>query len=46
MTPPGWDGRVDDELDAVRAAGRWRVVRDLDPTGPVTGTVEGRPGDG
>ena len=43
MTPPGWDGRVDDELDAVRAAGRWRVVRDLDATGPVTGTVEGRP---
>ena len=40
---PGWDGRVDVELDAIRAAGRWRVTRDLVTTGPVTGELDGRP---
>jgi 8-amino-7-oxononanoate synthase len=38
----GWDRRVDAELAAIRAAGRWRTTRDLTPTGPVTGTVDGR----
>ena len=38
----GWDRRVAAALDAVRAAGRWRAPRDLDATGPVTGTVDGR----
>jgi 8-amino-7-oxononanoate synthase len=38
----GWDERVDAELDAIRAAGRWRTTRDLTTTGPVTGTVDGR----
>lgn len=41
--PPGWGERVAGELAAVRAAGRWRTVRDLDTTGPVTGTLDGRP---
>jgi adenosylmethionine---8-amino-7-oxononanoate aminotransferase len=39
----GWDGRIGAELDAVRAAGRWRTTRDLVTTGPVTGTLGGRP---
>ena len=39
----GWDARVGAELATVRAAGRWRVTRDLVTTGPVTGEVEGRP---
>jgi adenosylmethionine-8-amino-7-oxononanoate aminotransferase len=39
----GWDRRVAAELDAVRAAGRWRTTRDLVTTGPVTGTLGGRP---
>jgi 8-amino-7-oxononanoate synthase len=38
----GWDARVDAELDGIRAAGRWRVTRDLTTTGPVTGQVDGR----
>ncbi len=38
---PGWDGRVDAELDAIRGAGRWRVTRDLVTTGPVTGELDG-----
>jgi 8-amino-7-oxononanoate synthase len=38
----GWDDRVDGELDAIRAAGRWRVTRDLATTGAVTGLVDGR----
>jgi 8-amino-7-oxononanoate synthase len=39
----GWDERVDAALDAIGAAGRWRVTRELTTTGPVTGEVEGRP---
>jgi 8-amino-7-oxononanoate synthase len=39
----GWDSRIAAELDAVRAAGRWRTTRDLVTTGPVTGTLDGRP---
>jgi 8-amino-7-oxononanoate synthase len=39
---PGWDGRVDAELDGIRAAGRWRVTRDVTTTGAVTGEVDGR----
>ncbi|HEX2563266.1 MAG TPA: adenosylmethionine--8-amino-7-oxononanoate transaminase, partial [Acidimicrobiales bacterium] len=39
----GWDRRIAAELDAVRAAGRWRTTRDLVTTGPVTGIVDGRP---
>ncbi|HET6951331.1 MAG TPA: 8-amino-7-oxononanoate synthase [Acidimicrobiales bacterium] len=38
----GWDGRVDAELAGIRAAGRWRVARELATTGPVTGVVDGR----
>jgi 8-amino-7-oxononanoate synthase len=38
----GWDGRVDGELAAIRAAGRWRATRDLVTTGPVTGELDGR----
>jgi adenosylmethionine---8-amino-7-oxononanoate aminotransferase len=41
--PDAWDRRVAAELDAVRAAGRWRTTRDLVTTGPVTGTLDGRP---
>jgi 8-amino-7-oxononanoate synthase len=37
-----WDGRVDAELEDIRAAGRWRVTRDVVTTGPVTGEVDGR----
>ncbi len=45
MTPGagGWDARVGAELTAIREAGRWREVRDLDATGPVTGTMGGEP---
>ncbi len=39
---PGWDGRVDAELTGIRAAGRWRVTRDVATTGPVAGEVDGR----
>jgi 8-amino-7-oxononanoate synthase len=39
----GWDARVAAELAAIRDAGRWREVRDVDATGPVTATVGGRP---
>ena len=39
----GWDGRVDADLDGIRAAGRWRITRDLVTTGPVTGELDGRP---
>jgi 8-amino-7-oxononanoate synthase len=42
MSHTAWDRRVDAELAAIRAAGRWRVTRDLTTTGPVTGTVDGR----
>jgi len=38
-----WDARVDGELDAIRAAGRWRVTRDLVTTGHVTGELDGHP---
>jgi 8-amino-7-oxononanoate synthase len=38
-----WDAVVDGELDAIRAAGRWRVTRELVTTGPVTGELDGRP---
>lgn len=38
-----WDRRVDDELGAIRSAGRWRTVRDVATTGPVSGEVDGRP---
>jgi adenosylmethionine-8-amino-7-oxononanoate aminotransferase len=40
--PNGWDRPIAGELDAVRAAGRWRTTRDLVTTGPVTGTLDGR----
>ena len=43
MAGSGWGERIGAELAGVRAAGRWRTVRDLDATGPVTGTVAGRP---
>jgi 8-amino-7-oxononanoate synthase len=39
----GWDARVDGELAVIRAAGRWRLMRDLVTTGPVTGELDGRP---
>ena len=43
MTATGaWDRRVAAELDAVRAADRWRQPRDVDATGAVTGVVDGR----
>lgn len=32
----GWSARIDDELASVRAAGRWRAIRDLDGGGPAT----------
>jgi 7-keto-8-aminopelargonate synthetase-like enzyme len=38
-----WDRRVAAELDAIRAADRWRRPRDVDATGAVTGVVDGRP---
>jgi 8-amino-7-oxononanoate synthase len=38
-----WDARVDGQLGAVRAAGRWRVTRYLATTGPVTGELDGSP---
>lgn len=41
-TASAWDARVDAELAGIRAAGRWRVTRDLATTGPVTGVVDGR----
>ena len=31
-----WARWVDGELDAIRAAGQWRSVRDFDATGPIT----------
>jgi len=37
-----WAAWVDGELDGLRAAGRWRVHRELDARGP-TGTLDGRP---
>ena len=45
LQPAGgaWDPRIAAELDAVRAAGRWRTTRDLVATGPVSGTLDGRP---
>jgi 8-amino-7-oxononanoate synthase len=43
MTGAGrWDRRVAAELDAIRAADRWRQPRDVDATGAVTGVVGGR----
>jgi adenosylmethionine-8-amino-7-oxononanoate aminotransferase len=41
--PGGWDRRIAAELDALRAAGRWRTTRDVVTTGPVTGTLDGHP---
>jgi adenosylmethionine---8-amino-7-oxononanoate aminotransferase len=41
--PGGWGRHISAELDAVRTAGRWRTTRDLVTTGPVTGTLDGRP---
>jgi 8-amino-7-oxononanoate synthase len=41
-TTAGWDDRVDRELDAIRAGGRWRVTRDVATSGAVTGVVDGR----
>ena len=38
-----WDARVGAELAGIRAAGQWRVTRELATTGPVTGVVDGRP---
>jgi 8-amino-7-oxononanoate synthase len=38
----GWDERIDRELVDIRAAGRWRVTRDVTASGPVTGEVDGR----
>ena len=38
----GWDERVDAELAEIRAAGRWRVTREVVTSGPVTGEVDGR----
>ena len=41
--PPGtWSSWVDDELDVVRAAGRWRQNRAFDAFGPA-GELDGRP---
>lgn len=37
-----WSAWVAGELDAVRAAGRWREVRSFDALGP-SGTLDGRP---
>jgi 8-amino-7-oxononanoate synthase len=37
--PSPWAGRVQAELDAIRAAGRWRQPRDLATTGAMTGTM-------
>jgi 8-amino-7-oxononanoate synthase len=37
-----WDERVGERLDGIRAADRWRVVRDVDATGPVTGLIDGQ----
>jgi 8-amino-7-oxononanoate synthase len=34
-----WDARVDGELDAIRAAGRWRQPRTLATSGAMTGEV-------
>jgi 8-amino-7-oxononanoate synthase len=43
MTAMGaWDRRVAAELDAVRAADRWRQPRDVDATSAVRGVVDGR----
>ncbi len=39
-----WDGRIAAELDAIRAAGRWRQPRDLATSGAMTGTVPGADG--
>ena len=37
----GWAAWVDDQLDALRAEGRWRLHRTLDARGPA-GTLDGR----
>jgi 8-amino-7-oxononanoate synthase len=43
MTAMGaWDRRVAAELDAIRAADRWRQPRDVDATSAVAGVVDGR----
>jgi 8-amino-7-oxononanoate synthase len=41
LAPAGtaWDERVADELDAIRAAGRWRQPRDLATADAMTGAV-------
>jgi 8-amino-7-oxononanoate synthase len=39
----GWDGWVEGQLDAVRAAGRWRRLRPLEGTGPNFVDGRGRP---
>ena len=42
MTSEVWAGWVDSELDAVRAAGRWRQLRVLDGAGPDFVAEDGR----
>lgn len=37
----GWDGWVDEQLEAVRTAGRWRQLRTLDGIGPRFSTGDG-----
>ena len=39
--PDGWSAWVDEQLDGLRAGGRWRFHRNLDAKGP-TGTLDGR----
>lgn len=39
---PGWRQAVEAELGTIRSADRWRQVRDLQTTGAVVGSVDGR----
>ena len=39
--PAGWGRRIDQRLDSLRDAGRWRAHRSFDAWGP-RGTLEGR----
>ncbi|HEX2701058.1 MAG TPA: aminotransferase class I/II-fold pyridoxal phosphate-dependent enzyme [Acidimicrobiales bacterium] len=41
----GWAAWADGEATRIRAAGRWRTVRDLDGPGPVVGLPAGESGD-